>query len=58
MSRADDPYGNAFMKSCFSCFKAELLEGGVFENLEVACTEIFAYIETDYNPKRKHSALN
>lgn len=27
MSRADDPYDNAFMESCFGRFKAELLEG-------------------------------
>jgi transposase InsO family protein len=32
MSRADDPYDNAFMESYFSRFKAELLEGGSFEN--------------------------
>lgn len=29
MSRADDAYDNAFMDSCFSRFKAELLEDGV-----------------------------
>lgn len=26
MSRADDPYDNAFMESYFSLFKAELIE--------------------------------
>ena len=58
MSRADDPYDNAFMESYFSRFKAELLEGGVFEHREDARTEIFEYIEMYYNPKRKHSGLN
>lgn len=58
MSRADNPYDNAFMESCFSRLKAELLEDGIFEDLEDARTEIFEYIEMYYNPKRKHSSLN
>ena len=58
MSRADDPYDNAFMESYFSRFKAELLEDGMFENLEDAQTEIFEFIEMYYNPKRRHSSLN
>lgn len=62
MSRADDPYDNAFMdgvarRSCFSRFKTELLEGGMFENIEDAHTEIFEYIEMYYNPVRRHSWL-
>ena len=57
MSRADNPYDNAFMESYFSRFKAELLEGGAFECIEDAQTEIFEYIEMYYNPKRRHSAL-
>jgi putative transposase len=58
MSRADDPYDNAFMESYFSRFKAELLEDGMFDNLENARTEIFEYIEMYYNTGRKHSVLN
>lgn len=58
MSRADNPYDNAFMESCFSRFKAELLEDGIFQNIEDAQTEIFEYIEMYYNSKRKHSSLN
>jgi putative transposase len=57
MSRADNPYDNAFMESYFSRFKAEMLEGGAFECIEDAQTEIFDYIEMYYNPKRRHSAL-
>ncbi|HEX8377244.1 MAG TPA: IS3 family transposase [Pedobacter sp.] len=57
MSRADNPYDNAFMESYFSRFKAEMLEGGTFECIEDARTEIFDYIEMYYNPKRRHSAL-
>ena len=36
MSGTDNPYDNAFMESYFSRFKAELLQGGVFEGLENA----------------------
>jgi len=58
MSRASNPYDNAFIESYFSRFKAELLEDGLFENLEDARTEIFEYIEMYYNTHRKHSALS
>lgn len=57
MSRPDDPYDNAFMESCWSRLKAELLEGGVFRSLEDAHTELFDYIESYYNRKRRHSSL-
>lgn len=58
MSRADNPYDNAFMESCFSRFKTELMQDGAFENLQDANTEIFEYIEMYYNTKRRHSSLN
>ena len=58
MSGVDNPYDNAFMESHFSRFKAELLQGGAFEGLENARAEIFEYIETYYNPIRRHSALD
>lgn len=58
MSRADNPYDNAFMESCFSRFKAELLQDGIFETIEDARTEIFEYVEMYYNTQRIHSSLN
>jgi putative transposase len=58
MSRADNPYDNAFIESCFSRFKAELLQNGVFETIEDARTEIFEYIEMYYNTIRLHSSLS
>ena len=58
MSRADNAYDNAFMESCFSRFKAELMQDGAFTNKEDAQTEIFEYIEMYYNPVRRHSSLN
>ena len=57
MSGKDNPYDNAFMESHFSKVKAELLQGGVFDNLEDAQTEIFEYIEMYYNSIRRHSSL-
>ncbi len=58
MSRADNPYDNAFMESCFSRFKAELMQQGAFNNKADAHTEIFEYIEMYYNTIRKHFSLN
>jgi transposase InsO family protein len=57
MSRADDPYDNAFAESFFSRFKAELLEGGAFLDIEDARTEIFDFNEMYYNRIRRHSSL-
>lgn len=57
MSRADDPYDNAFAESFWSRLKAELLEGGCFLSLEDARTEVFEFIECYYNRVRKHSSL-
>ena len=62
MSRPDDPYDNrtggpAFIESCWSRLKAELFENGVFRSLEDARTELFEYIESYYNRKRRHSSL-
>jgi len=57
MSRADDPYDKAFAESFWSRFKAEVLEGGAFLDLEDARTESFDYIEMYYNRIRRHSSL-
>lgn len=57
MSDADNPYDNAHMESFFSRFKAELMEGGAFQNSEDSQTEIFDFIEMYYNPTRLHSSI-
>ena len=57
MSRHGTCYDNAQAESFFPRYKAELLEGGVFENVEQARSETFAYIEGYYNRVRRHSAL-
>jgi len=50
MSGKGNCYDNAQAESFFSRFKAELIEGGVFENIEQAWSEIFSYVEGYYNP--------
>lgn len=57
MSGKGNCYDNAQAESFFSRFKAELIEGGVFEDLEQARSEIFSYIEGYYNRIRLHSSL-
>jgi putative transposase len=48
---------NAQAESFFSRFKAELIEGGAFESVEEARSEIFTYIEGYDNRVRLHSSL-
>jgi transposase InsO family protein len=57
MSRADETYDNAHAESLFSRYKAELLEGGAFDDVGQARLETFAYIEGYYNRIRRHSSL-
>ena len=57
MSRRGNCYDNAQAESFFSRYKAELLEGGMFEDVSQARSETFSYIEGYYNRVRRHSAL-
>ena len=57
MSGRGNCYDNAQVESFFSRFKTELMEGGMFEDVEQARSEIFSYIEGYYNRIRLHSAL-
>jgi putative transposase len=57
MRRAEETYDNAHAESLFSQYKAELLEGGAFADVEQARMETFSYIETYYNRVCRHSAL-
>ena len=57
MSGKGNCYDNAMAESFFSRFKCELIEDGVFANIEEARTEVFSYIEGYYNLRRLHSAL-
>jgi putative transposase len=57
MSRAGETYDNAYAESLFSRYKAELLEGGAFADVEEARLESFDYIENYDNRVRRNSAL-
>lgn len=57
MSAKGNCYDNAQAESFFSRFKAELVEGGVFENVATARCEAFSDIEGYYNRVRLHSSL-
>jgi transposase InsO family protein len=51
-------YDNATMESFWSTLKTEIQPPTPFDTLQDARRAIFDYIETFYNPKRLHSALD
>jgi putative transposase len=57
MSARANPYHNAWTESFMGTLKAEMLQDGCFINAQDARTEIFAYIDSYYNTRRKHSSL-
>ena len=58
MSARANPYDNAWTESFIGTLKAEMLQGGCFQDAADARLEIFDYIDGYYNTHRKHSALN
>lgn len=56
MSRKGDPWDNAMMESFFGKLKTEWADC-IYKNHEEAKTDVFKYIETFYNPIRRHSSL-
>lgn len=59
MSRADDPYDNAFAESLCSRLKTELeMPKGGYENLTILRSVLFEFIEGYYNRQRLHSSLH
>ena len=58
MSRKGDPYDNAVAENFFSCLKCELVHHKHYKTRAEAQADIFAYIETYYNPMRPQAALN
>ena len=57
MSRKGNCWDNAPMERFFSSLKSEWLRDKIFPTHEAATSAIFQYIETFYNPKRRHAAL-
>jgi putative transposase len=57
MSRVGNCWDNAVAESFFATLTKELLIDGVFPSREIACRELFTFIEIWYNRKRRHSTL-
>ena len=57
MSGAGNCYDNAVVESFFGTLKMELIHHTEYLTREEAMTDIFLYIESFYNRKRRHSTL-
>ena len=57
MSGKGDCYDNAVAESFFSTLEFELLQKSDWHTREDARSVIFRYIDTWYNPRRRHSTL-
>ncbi len=57
MSARANPYHNAWTESFIGTLKAEMLQDGCFIDERDARTEIFDFIESYYDTRRKHSSL-
>jgi len=57
MGSKGDPYDNAMCESCVSTLKEELIKRRSWKTRDEARLAVFTYIETFYNPRRRHSSL-
>ena len=57
MGSVGDCYDNALCESFFATLECELIERRRFSNRVEAKTAVFRFIESWYNPRRRHSAL-
>src|SRR5919202_6156126 len=57
MGSRGDAYDNAACESCISTLKVEWIKRHRYTSRDQARLSIFRYIETFYNPRRRHSAL-
>jgi putative transposase len=57
MGRRGDAYDNAACESFISTIKNELIKRRNWTSRDQARLAVFSYIETFYNPRRRHSAL-
>lgn len=57
MSKKGNCLDNAVIESFYSTLKKELIKKQVYKTLNQAKSDIFQYIETFYNTKRKHSYI-
>ena len=57
MSRKGDCWDNAVAESFFATIKGELVEHEEYQTRRSAIASISDYIESFYNPRRRHSAI-
>jgi putative transposase len=57
MSRTGNCYGNAVIESWHPTLKVECVYRQHYQTRDEARWSIFAYIETFYNTRRRHSSL-
>jgi putative transposase len=57
MGRRGDAYDNAACESCIATLKTEWIGRHRYDGRDQARLSIFRYIETFYNPRRRHSSL-
>ena len=57
MGSNGDPWDNACAESCISTLKNELVKRRTFATRDQARLALFRYIESFYNPLRRHSSL-
>jgi len=57
MGSRGDAYDNATCESCISTLKQEWITRHRYTSRDQARLSIFRYIETFYNPRRRHSSL-
>jgi putative transposase len=57
IGRRGDAYDNAACESVISTIKNELIKRRSWTSRDQARLAVFSYIETFYNPRRRHSAL-
>ncbi len=58
MGTVGDAYDNALAESFFASLECELIDRENFATRDEARTKVFDYLETWYNPRRRHSALD
>jgi putative transposase len=55
MSRRGNCWDNAVAESFFSSLKKERIKKRIYKNRDIASADVFDYIESFYNPTRRHS---
>ena len=58
LGRKGDCYDNAAMESFFHSLKVEQVHSVRYRTRDDAKADVFEYIETYYNPVRRHSTLD